>query len=640
MNFFSKILKQKKAVFFVFLGIFIFSYLLWAPHTVKAQGIDSVSQSLQNEVSNNTKAESDSDQCSWKNVSSLEKIGAYFIVAITSAITFIPKTLSNFAIGISGWTIKNVLDWPITTGAVNTPSEGFVNGWATVRDFANMLIVLGFVIVGVATALRFREYEAKKALAPLIIVAILVNFSALICGLIIDASRITTVGILNQGKSPTTNSAEITDQFMGDIRDVEYKILCEKKKNGKVWEYAFAAIELSIIYWLVGLSFIYLAIIIVARYAILGILFIFSPIAFAFWGFPFPKAKDLWNKWWSNFLKYAFVGVGIAFFLNISSKVLQAIPTNTRTNLWGLISYLLVVMAIMVVGIFVSLKSSGALSAAVMGAALAVGGAALGAIGNVSKLAGKGIDSATGGAISGAGRKMKSGTGRLMEQLGLRAQGTTALSERGQMKDAETRVGAMTEQEAVAAANSNARSTDAKRVRIAAIQRLAKSGDINKLGDVTTQNAAVQWAESRGRSVGADTSNLRKDATSSSYQLAGYDSEKINRVALSQGISYEDAHRNIVHEQLASNLPKMSAGDIGRINPDHISGRENYDFVRESFNANTIDKIQTAANPQLITAMRGHLADLNTARDNARRERNKAEQTRLQKMIDAINRLP
>src|SRR6185436_5859887 len=49
--------------------------------------------------------------------------------------------------------------------------------------------VLGFIAIAMATILRFKEYEAKALLVKLIIAALLVNFSLVICGLMIDASH-------------------------------------------------------------------------------------------------------------------------------------------------------------------------------------------------------------------------------------------------------------------------------------------------------------------------------------------------------------------------------------------------------------------------------------------------------------------
>jgi hypothetical protein len=368
---------RKKILGIALLLIFICIGLLYTTNAVKAQDV-SFMETLQNFGGGaNCNIE-------WFGVKNA-------IAGLIDLVVIGPKITAYFASELASSVIGYVLEQPITTG--EGFSAAFMAGWRSTRDLGNMLIVLGFVIIGLATALRIKEYEAKKALLPLIISALLINFSGLICGIIIDASNLVMNGLMGTGATP----AHMGKNFFTNITKMEAGVKCPAYDQG-LGQYAAVDFGFAVMYLLIAITFLYLAIMMAARYGILGILFVFSPLAFVFWSFPFPKAKDLWNKWWSNFLKYAFVGVGICFFLNLAGQMVQAMKILTSTSFMDILMHMLIVNAVIVVGIYISLKSSGALSAAVMGAVLATGGFIAGAVSKgtgLTKLAQKGADRAT-----------------------------------------------------------------------------------------------------------------------------------------------------------------------------------------------------------------------------------------------------
>lgn len=375
--------------------------------------------------------------------------------------TAVARSTSKISVDIasSAMTIK---DWPITKGTENKNGAGakaFSAGWKATRDLANMLIVLGFVIVGIATALRIREYEAKKALFPLIIVALIINFSGLFCGLIIDAGNLTMTGLLNGGSSMTMGTT-----YLNQIGGLEKQLTCNAVSSGSFVEYAAASAGISFVYLLIGVSFFIIAALMVARYAILGILFIMSPLAFACYAFPFPKAKGLFEKWWGYFLDWSFVGVSITFFINIAGQIANAAPAITMEG--GTLIYLAVVLEVIIVGIYASVKSSPTIAGAVVGVAKGAGAMALGAAGGAALGLGKIADKLTGGVASNSAQKLKSGYGRVMERVGLRATGTTASAN---SKAVDNEAGLMAKEYASAKATGNQGSMDR-------IHRLARNG--------------------------------------------------------------------------------------------------------------------------------------------------------------------
>jgi len=86
-----------------------------------------------------------------------------------------------------------ILGWIISPAFISLrfTDNAFVNaGLSITRGFSNLGFIVFLVAIGLATALRIEEYKAKKTLPLLIIVALLINFSPVLCGIIIDASNI------------------------------------------------------------------------------------------------------------------------------------------------------------------------------------------------------------------------------------------------------------------------------------------------------------------------------------------------------------------------------------------------------------------------------------------------------------------
>lgn len=275
-NLFSKNLNKKKSIFLVFLFIVIFSVVL--PHTIFAQPSQTPGWNdpvHQRAIVNTLYSSADSAYTdpstteNWKFFQSIVIALGQLIVNGAYKIAALFMVLISYILGV-------ILSKPITTDA------NFTSAWSSVRDLGNMLIVLGFVVVGIATALRIKEYEAKKLLWPLILVALLINFSGLFCGLIIDASNTITGGLGggSLGLMPFTVLVEVRDSSR------EYLNPASTNNPGQFMGSCFL---FAVVYLGVAFTFLYLSVILLARYAMLIMLFILSPLAFAFGFIPHLK---------------------------------------------------------------------------------------------------------------------------------------------------------------------------------------------------------------------------------------------------------------------------------------------------------------------------------------------------------------
>ncbi len=97
-------------------------------------------------------------------------------------LSFIGKLKANS--GYSGYTIGN---------------QFVVESWELMRDVANILIMLLIFVIALSIMLRRNEFGSYQALIYLVVVALLVNFSLVMCGMLIDISNYFTVFFLHNG---------------------------------------------------------------------------------------------------------------------------------------------------------------------------------------------------------------------------------------------------------------------------------------------------------------------------------------------------------------------------------------------------------------------------------------------------------
>jgi len=603
MNFFSKISKHKKVLIFSFLFI-----ILLFPQITHASSW--VSTAVDYYFGNGITT--DTGTCI-NNLSFFQSIEG----GLADIIMIGPKIIAGITTKLSGFIISTVLDWPITNSG-DGAAQAFAKGWQSTRNLANMLIVLGFVVIGIATALRIREYEAKNFLGKLIIIALLINFSGLFCGLIIDSSKITMNWLISQG-STASNMGTI---FFTDIEKIQQTTGCDALKNADIGKYVANNVMFGFIYLTVAFAFLYLSIILLARYAVLGILFILSPLAFVFYAFPFPKAKDLWNKWWEAFLKWSFIGVSICFFLWLANQILSGFTVlqsvNSNSNVSDVMQYLFVVLMIMVVGIYISSKSSGIGSfaaGAVMGVATGGAGLALGAVAGAGKLGGGALNKLTGGAGSAASQKISTWAGRGAEFMGARPIGSTASAN---AKEVESQAGLMSKEYAAAKATGNTRS-------INRIQQLAKSGrgaqgaaamktitDAKDLSDVFTppggtmdlaQTAQrLQYAEKSG-AVGNITAAEKLDPRLRGHNQAAVDKMMMPVASGGKGIASDAvARQTLVNE----GFQKANVSDIRNFSPDILKSKQ----FRENIPGNKIEFSSREMSAGQIEAIKSNVPEM------------------------------
>ena len=349
----------------------------------------------------------------------LMSIPILFISILLQVLLLVSNLIVSLVSALLWWVLSPYFtSLPYTSGGI------VAVGWPIVRDFVNMFFIVALVIIGLSTALRIKEYQAQKALPRLIIIAFLINFTPVICGLILDPINIVMNFFLKEITGfkllVSLFSTQATMLLDGLLRvpDIRYAASLLGKTIGLI---AFD--------WIAAIVFFMYAILFVMRYIMIWVLVIVSPLAFFSRIFPgsqkyFFKSILGWDEWWKQFIEWSMIGVIGAFFLYLGEQLLIKAPAMIApmpANVWGgwlvtplieFINNLLpygVVLAFLIIGFFTATETSamgaGAVTSFFKEQGMAIGKAAMfplqrlgvqgiagaaGALGTVGGLTGKG----------------------------------------------------------------------------------------------------------------------------------------------------------------------------------------------------------------------------------------------------------
>jgi hypothetical protein len=233
-------------------------------------------------------------------------------------------------------------------------------GWAVFRDLANLGFVFGIILIAVATILRFKSYTAQSILWKLIVAALLVNFSLVIAGAVIQVSDVFSNYFLEQMTGRTALNAsgfvgvKLADQFQIDealnprgAKDENGNILKTiaiaglelvgqdeiaaaisfGNKVEDLWKNApglyevISAFVVLLIETIAMLTLFAVAVMLFLRYFWLSFLLILSPLVWLLW--VFPSTQKHWTTWWKKFIHWVMYAPVMLFFIWLALKVLE-----------------------------------------------------------------------------------------------------------------------------------------------------------------------------------------------------------------------------------------------------------------------------------------------------------------------------
>ena len=237
------------------------------------------------------------------------------------------KELARFLMTGTGHLLDSAIFYSINSQ--NFKFEGLLNAWSVVRDVANMAFIFVLLYIGIMTILQLGSFSLKRVLITLIIVALLVNFSFFLAGVVIDAGNILAVTFYNSIVSGS-------DRTIGEIFSVHLQV--DTLFNKAQWkamsnsDAAFANIGIAIILFLTFFVFLSSAILFILRTVALVFVLLLSPFAFA--AAAIPGTSEYFKKWLHYLINYSFVApvylLGLIIVLQVIPGMFERTPSSSK----------------------------------------------------------------------------------------------------------------------------------------------------------------------------------------------------------------------------------------------------------------------------------------------------------------------
>lgn len=190
-------------------------------------------------------------------------------------------------------------------------SAAVSSGWTILRDVCNMFFILILLVIAFATVLNIEGYSWKKLLPKMILMAVLINFSKLICGVVIDFAQVIMLTFVNGFR-------DIGGGNLATMLGIPDLLKINSDSIDPVTTLTIAGTYLlALLYVIVSIGVIVIILfVLVMRIVMLWILVTLSPLAFLLWSLP--ATSQYASKWRSQFTENVVSGPVLAFFIWLS----------------------------------------------------------------------------------------------------------------------------------------------------------------------------------------------------------------------------------------------------------------------------------------------------------------------------------
>ncbi len=244
--------------------------------------------------------------------------------------------------------IANGMDWiydqivhflEVRPLEVTSDTSTFYVAWSIMRDLANVVFVVSFLFIVYSHVSNFgiSAYGLKKMAPRLVIAALLVNTSYLICALLVDLSNIggyAVKDIFDTMYQQVTDEATANNAGMGSFSDIVQTflaggtlVLAGINATGGVLTAAvpFLVPLLAVLF----VALLVALLVIAARQALIVILIIIAPVAFVL--YLLPGTEKWFDKWKSTFFTMLIFFPAFSFVFGASQVAGMLIITNAQT---------------------------------------------------------------------------------------------------------------------------------------------------------------------------------------------------------------------------------------------------------------------------------------------------------------------
>lgn len=203
--------------------------------------------------------------------------------------------------------------------AYTTPIQ---SGFNVTLAIANLGFVFAIIVIAIATIINYESYGMKKNLWKLVAAALLVNFSLVICSLIIGFFDQFAYYFARQMGNSGGGYSGVSNHLVNAFQ--------LNKLSG--WQAAgsFVPTLIFIMIFLLIIAFTLFAIAfnLIIRYFYLAILMILMPFAWLAW--IMPSTKKHWDSWWEHFMKWTLSPTIILTLLYVAILVVGSAGTSVE----------------------------------------------------------------------------------------------------------------------------------------------------------------------------------------------------------------------------------------------------------------------------------------------------------------------
>jgi hypothetical protein len=217
-------------------------------------------------------------------------------------------------------------------------SEGMLLAWSVLRDVGNIMLLFGFIFIGLQTILNIGHFSVGKALPRLVIFAILINFSLFISSAIVDVSNVFASSFYNfaseegeeNGCEPEDSAEECVGYgIAGKIMQASgvtaifhaggnfSEIITSDDGTKQFVLYAGLSIFLLVMMVTLGAA----AIMFVIRAITLMFLLVISPLGIA--AMAIPQFEEQSSKWWKMLISNAFFAPIYILLILVGLKIME-----------------------------------------------------------------------------------------------------------------------------------------------------------------------------------------------------------------------------------------------------------------------------------------------------------------------------
>jgi hypothetical protein len=263
------------------------------------------------------------------DISGVSDIGVCIVKGVGSAIL----GFSNFFLGLAGV----LLNWTIVTtvfqfGNLIGNSPGMLIAWGVMRDIGNLILLFGFIYMGLMTIINAESYSSRKAISQLLIFAVLMNFSLFAAEAIIDVSNGLSSALYSQMNTSCVEKTSLITAFTGNdclnlgiagsiMRSTGLSGMLDVKVDslGNISQLVVGYLGLALFASIGAIVFFAATIMLAIRLVYLSFLMIVSPIGFA--GMAVPQFQDFAKKWWKTLIDQSFFAPVLFLLIYISLRV-------------------------------------------------------------------------------------------------------------------------------------------------------------------------------------------------------------------------------------------------------------------------------------------------------------------------------